>query len=323
MVRSFVKAGILFFIVTYAGFIHGHIPTSAVTYTFSGGRLGDNLLAYCHAKWISYIYNIPLLYKPFDYSDQLVMDIVEIRYTSSLEQQFKKTVTYSEVDGKIDPDSGYLYVIPFFPESIFNRQDTEFPYLFSVDWQDPQFKQILKKLICPFAPIQTPFLPKDCLSVAIHVRRGTGWDIPNYQITPEALIASHPLRFAPDSFYIEQLKKITRLFSSQTIYVYLFTDHNDPGQLAQKYKKAINDDRMIIDYRTNVNNEFVNVIDDFFALTKFDCLIRPDSNFSFIASKLADYKILISPWHGSVHGEDINIDEINFEVDGVSFVVTE
>ena len=75
--------------------------TSAVTYDFSGGRFGDNLVSYCHAKWISYKYNIPLLYKPFDYSDQLMMDVLEIPYSDDLEKQFENIVNYSKTDEEL------------------------------------------------------------------------------------------------------------------------------------------------------------------------------------------------------------------------------
>jgi hypothetical protein len=250
------------------------------------------------------------------------MDLNEIPYSQELEAQFDAVVTYCR-DTIIDPNSGTLYVIPFFPESIFNRNDDIFPFLFTVDWQDPGFKTLLRKMICPRNPVSMPVLPVHMMTVAVHVRRGTGWDIPNYCITPDRLTASHPLRFAPDSFYIEQLKKITRLFPHTQIYVYLFTDHDDPGELAQKYAQAIGCKNMIFDYRTGQNNEFVNVLDDFFALTRFDCLIRPDSNFSVIASKLGDYKIQISPWHGIVAGDETVIDEINLIVGEQSFIVKE
>ena len=103
----------------------------------------------------------------------------------------------------------------------------------------------------------------------------------------------------------------------------LFTDHNNPQELAQKYRQAVNCSRMIFDYRKSENNEFVNVLDDFFALTYFDCLIRADSNFSIIASKLGNYKLQISPWHGIVEGEETIIDEINFEIDSQSLIMKE
>ncbi|NDD58753.1 MAG: hypothetical protein EBZ47_05820 [Chlamydiae bacterium] len=45
-----------------------------------GGRFGDRLIAYMHAKWLSYKYNIPMLYIPFAYSDDLILDDIELQY---------------------------------------------------------------------------------------------------------------------------------------------------------------------------------------------------------------------------------------------------
>jgi hypothetical protein len=299
---------------------HSYCMPSAVTYTFSGGRFGDNLLAYCHAKWIAYKYNIPLLYKQFEFSDQLVMHALEMHHSNELEQQFEHVITYSS-DCIIDVANGALYSIPFFPESIFNRYDTEFPFLFMVDWHDSAFKALLKTMICPIMPSRHYILPPDHVSVAVHVRKGTGWDIPNYGIAPSQLCASHPLRFAPDSFYIEQLQRIARMFAHDHIYVYLFTDHNNPAELAHNYESAVGCDRMVFDCRTEENNEFINVLDDFFALTQFDCLIRSDSNFSFMASRLGNYKIQISPWHGVVNDEETVVDEVCLVIEDQCFIV--
>ena len=48
----------------------------------------------------------------------------------------------------IDPDSGFLYVIHFFPESIYNRQDPIFPF-FLVWIGKIAFKALLKQMISP------------------------------------------------------------------------------------------------------------------------------------------------------------------------------
>ena len=295
---------------------------SAVTYTFSGGRFGDNLLAYCHAKWISYHYKIPLLYKPFEYSDQLMMHILEIPYSAQLQEQFEKVVEYT-AETEVDPDSNYLYNIPYFSESIFNRNDAVFPFLFFVDWKDDQFKSLLKQYICPIKKLSSVDLVQDGITVALHVRKGTGWDIPVYQITPDALTASHPLRFAPDSFYILQLKKIARIYHDKKMYVHVFTDHNNPFELIESYKKAVNCDHMIFSCRMAQNNEFINVLEDFFSIAQFDCLIRADSNFSILASKLGDYKILMVPWHGILMGTITMIDETYLEINGQPFIIKE
>lgn len=318
-----MKSFIAVFFLIFANFCFAKTGMAAVTYTFSGGRFGDNLLSYAHAKWIAYQYNIPLLYKPFDYSDQLRMHQLEVPYCAELVEQFCDEIVLTPDNLIIDPASDILYVVPFFPESIFNRYDREFPYLFTVEWENPQFKAILQQMISPVGDYSIPLLPQDCVTVAVHVRRGTGWDIPNYRITPKQLIASHPLRFAPDSFFIEQLQVIAQLYTDRKIYVYVFTDHDNPQELAYYYQKEVGCERMLFDCRRSENNEFINVLDDFFALTHFDCLIRSDSNFSYLASKLGNYCVVLSPWHGMVTDEDTIIDEVCIEIGQKTFIMKE
>lgn len=295
---------------------------SAVTYSFSGGRFGDNLVSYCHAKWISYKYDVPLLYKPFEYSDQLAMHVLEAHYSEEMEQEFNQVVEYVRADSSIDTKKRYLYEVCYFPEDIFIRSRTIVPY-FNIDWHNQEFKKLLQKMICPINPIEKPIIPEGYIGVALHVRRGTGWDIPGHRMTSQELTAYMPGRFAPDSFYISQLKRLIEFFPHNMLYVYLFTDHDKPEELAEKYRQAINCDRLVFNYRKSENNEFINVLEDFFALMSFDCLIRAESHFSIIASKLGNYKVVISPYHAITEGENTIIDKIAFEKDGISSIIIE
>src|SRR5579863_5779102 len=65
---------------------------SAITWEPNGGRFGDNLLSYSRAKWLSYQFNIPVLYLPFKYSDQLMLHEQELMYTPEQAQQFDHIV---------------------------------------------------------------------------------------------------------------------------------------------------------------------------------------------------------------------------------------
>ena len=47
----------------------------AVTYDFSGGRFGDNLISYLHGKWVAHVLNLTFLYRPFEFSDKLEMHL--------------------------------------------------------------------------------------------------------------------------------------------------------------------------------------------------------------------------------------------------------
>ena len=267
---------------------------SAVTYTFSGGRLGDNLLAYCHAKWIANKFKIPLLYKPFSYSDRLMMHILEQKYDDARVKNFESIVMVQNLN-QINPDANILYVIRYFPESMFELTRPHFAHYFIVDWNDPAYKSELQKML---APLNMPILiqpPQGYLSVAVHVRKGTGYDISTLAEF-DKLCADSPFKMPPDSFYIAQIKRIAQIYQgSKPLYVYLFTDHNNPAEIVEYYKSQLQDSSIVFDYRKTKNIHNANVLEDFYSITNFDCLIRPDSNFSFIASKISDHQLIISP----------------------------
>ena len=49
------------------------ISANGITYSFSGGRFGDNLESYSNARWFSYKHSFEFYYRPFRYSEMLVM----------------------------------------------------------------------------------------------------------------------------------------------------------------------------------------------------------------------------------------------------------
>src|SRR3989344_7064790 len=90
----------------------------AVTYELSQGRFGDNLLSYIHAKWIAYKYDVPLLYKPFVYSDQLLLHERELLYSDVVKNQFDNIVVLGKhLMPQHDENNSILYIVPYFPES--------------------------------------------------------------------------------------------------------------------------------------------------------------------------------------------------------------
>ena len=49
------------------------VYANGITYSFTGGRFGDNLESYCTARWLSYKHGLEFYYRPFRYSEMLVM----------------------------------------------------------------------------------------------------------------------------------------------------------------------------------------------------------------------------------------------------------
>lgn len=281
---------ILFFYLVMSPFIAADqenndvIVSSAVTFELNGGRFGDNLLSYSRAKWLSHQYGIPLMLYPFPYSDQLMLYEQErmlciddfdrvVRLPSSGKYTLKK-------------DNNTLYI---------NHWHTKV----SIDWNDPVFIAELKQLIMPRYEVQKVVVPQGYVSVAVHVRNGGGYgaDTPQEQ-------ERCPLRFVPDEFFIAQIERIAQMHEGQQLYVYIFTDHKQPAVLAEKFSNALNDENIIIDYQKAENGHNMNVLEDFFSMMQFDCLIRPGSHFSRFVERLGNASLSIYPYSVAKEGNN-------------------
>ncbi|MEX0940421.1 MAG: hypothetical protein WDZ41_03605 [Candidatus Babeliales bacterium] len=292
--------------------------TAKITYEFSGGRFGDNLLAYLHAKWLSFQYKIPLLYKNFQYSDQLMLHKIENPRSSYRSHVVKKELTLTKENLIIDTKANCVYVVPYFSEfesehlSPINNKWIHF----DVDWKNPDFLTEIQKTIQPINKDLLNFpLPNDHICIAVHIRRGDGpllSDIENAVHNPyEYVDFKDLLKFPPKSFYIKQIIYCIHLFQDFKLYIYIFTDDENPQILTEYFKKKFENYKNV---KFSCREKKVTLLEDFFAMTKFDCLIRPQSNFSYVAAKIAKYMLEISPQKG--HWEQINnqwkpiIDEI-------------
>lgn len=281
----------------------------AVTYTLSGGRFGDNLLAYLHAKWIAYRYNLPLLYKPFPYADQLVFHEVEQKNYPYRDTKFPRTQTLGRGDEiKKTLKRSTLYILPYFPECAYEHaKDPSWPHV-AVDWENPGFRALLKELVQPNTALPKMELPKDRLSVAVHVRRGgDGFDSPEQEIM-------EPLKAPPNHFFIDQIRNIYKLFDKKPLYVYIFTDNKRPDVMAKNFKEALSDIDVTFAYRQAGNTHDQNVLEDFFAMQQFECLIRPESNYSITASKIGDFKVIIYPESFHIEEKKAFIDRVHMQI---------
>ena len=265
---------------------------SAVTYTLSGGRLGDDLLSYLHAKWISYFYKIPLLYVPFNYSTEFEFHEFEPYAYEKYAHNYCKRVYFEKPNDtlRVEPQSGTLYVIGYFPEtSICNTH--EYPY-FSVNWQDVGFKSEIRYLISPRRSLRLIEPPPDCMSVAVHVRRGSGYDHDDMEL----ILKTQAPKFLTDEFYIKNIEKISEMIGHQKLYAFVFTDDAYPQNIVARFKKALkNYSNIEIGSRENGFGYDKNILEDLFSMIKFDFLIRSESHFAVVTSKIGNFKAEIFP----------------------------
>ena len=269
-----------------------NMASNAVTYEFSGGRFGDCLLAYIHAKWISYRYQMPLLYKPFKYSEQLELNQVEPLYDQGKTSSFKGHVTLAKGEGVYQAARSVLYTVPYFPHSVYehyfcNKRDPSNLPFFHMDYEDPAFKAELRKVIRPVRELPKLELPKDCTTVALHMRRGITFDGPDLKFTT-------PYKEPPLSYYVSQLRILSNLYPEGPLYVHLFTDDPAPQTLLAELKEELAGLNIIYATRESHNSHDSNVLEDFFAMLDFDCLVRPESNYSICAEILGDFQAVCS-----------------------------
>ncbi len=286
----------------------------AVTYQFSGGRFGDNLLSYLHAKWISYKYDIPVIYQPFLYSDQLHLHAEGLK-TNEMCSQWHFEASHVLREGSLvnehDPRSVY-YVCEYFPESederanYLNAFGRRFAY-FTVDWDDEGFHREIQRVVQPINKFTYPPLPPGRISVAIHIRSGIGFD-------GDKMHLIIPLKFPLPDYYLEQLKAIYHLFREQPLYVYIFSDDPNPKQFVDFFHENLPNADIEYGYRKKDNNHYTNILEDFFAMLQFQCLIRSQSNFSVVAGKVGDFLVEIGPITYVKKGEIPAIDQVEVKI---------
>jgi hypothetical protein len=198
-----------------------------------------------------------------------------------------------------------LYVLPYFPETLYER-DHDSAHI-AVDWNNTGFRAQLKELIRSKQPSIKWDLPADRLTVAAHIRRG-GSNSPD----DPHIERRDPLKAPSDEFFIDQVRYIYERFN-KPLYVFLFTDEDYPEGMAQKYQQALSGLDIQVDCRKVGNRHNLNVLEDFFAMMEFDCLIRGESNYSITCAKVADFMLEIYPQHFFWKNNEPFYDQIKIE----------
>lgn len=255
----------------------------SVSYTLNGGRLGDNLLSYLHAKWLAEKKGYNLYFEPFQHSEQFAMHELEVQKPKA---KLYKEVSYKAQQKEISSKKPLLYLVSYFPEALEDRIDGHYS-TFDVDWSDAAFKDVAKKMLAAKRDLPLVPLKEGHFNLALHIRRGSGDDTP-------LEIVSRPLKFPPLSYYVQGIKKVLKLIGDQPIYAYIFTDAKEPNLLKNELQDALKGMPITLDCGAQ------DLMTDFFSMMRFDGMIRASSNLSFVAAKLGNMQIEIAPKHFTV-----------------------
>lgn len=259
------------------------LPTSAVTFRLNGGRLGDNLKNFWKAKYFAEQNNIPLLCPSFPYANKLALGNLEKKYTNESRKKFS-TITYlkNDFNKTIYNNTNTLYIVDYY-----------FKSKHGPGYHDPHMVNLMKKYIRPVKSIKSISLKKNCINIALHVRRGSGPDSSFLKCQK-----IWPSKFPPYSFYVTALEKASELYGHRAIHVHIFTDATTPSKIARKLERKLSYSNISFSYRQENKKAHANsdqILEDLFSMAKCDCLIRGSSGLAHIAQLIGNHKVIITP----------------------------
>ncbi|MGB8468299.1 MAG: hypothetical protein WCE21_04800 [Candidatus Babeliales bacterium] len=298
------------------------IQPASITMREGGGcdRLGDHLVLLLKTLWLSYKYQIPFVCKPFKGShyftihEQMVQRKKKTSYKHTIHCLKEATIASTRAHD-------YAYGVDF--NCIVHAPSINRFQL---------FRAYAQELLQPVVPV--PLLKRDdAIAIAVHIRKGSGADtgllsIQQFPSKPTVLHISNeplviqepnytnaqvpqrhsphmdinfPLRFAPEQYYIDQIKCVAHLFPDQLLDLFIFTDAAEPHALLERIRANVDDNRMQWYVQEQSSDGQWAVVRDLFLMAQCDCLIRARSHLAHVAEFLGNHQLVLFPrayrWH--------------------------
>ena len=290
----------------------------------SGGRLGDNILLYCKAKYFSFKYHMPLEYKGFPFFEQFVLSQHEKKYEKITDCRFPVRLLVQDKNAfAVNTEQAALYEIDYYCHMRKDKKNIgayvncgEYPF----DWikkkmvKYPEFGAELRRNLQVIGHDGAEKIGmKDCVTVAVTTRMGSGnddrflyseqfFDEKSLHFVSRNFYGSHadrvnPFKFVPQQFYINQVKRLSELLHHCTMHVHFFIDKDKifTEDILRKWRIALSDYKNISIESDMESDCGKRVIDDLVRINECDYLIRGCSHFSGIAQLAGSHKIIIGP----------------------------
>lgn len=169
--RFYLFAPLLIF-----NFCGAKTPKFAITHLVeSWRRLGDNITTLTKMLYFNHAYkkhNFALYFNEFPYFDQFALSQNAQMLTPEIEKQFSQKVIinkYTDIEDHLTSDQSTLFVCHFLSET---------PPVYSLTREFPDFDKLIKAAFTPLIDIPALAKPPAVISVALHVRKGGGFDKP-------------------------------------------------------------------------------------------------------------------------------------------------
>lgn len=157
------------FFLLYSTYIIPHAITNGYE---TWRRLGDNILTVCKTEYFSHEFNLPYYYTPFAYYDSFVFKTKANALTPEIKNSFKKMIFVTSVKDiannvkSIDP---ILFVCTYLSAT---------PSIIEYVKKNPLFEDKIHDLFTPYQMINTIPKSSNQMVIAVHVRKGGGFDWP-------------------------------------------------------------------------------------------------------------------------------------------------
>jgi hypothetical protein len=293
----------------------------------SGGRLGDDILLFSKASYLSFKTGVPLVYRDFPYFNRLALSQYEQRYTSAFDSFSPVKILVQDKKAFVDYQSA-MFEIDYGCKMRKNNDGHgsyvgcgEFPF----DWikkkmmKYPKFGEQLRRDLQVLAKgrWQSPRnFEGDCATVAVATRMGSGYDGPTLgseQFFDKGFLAlnknlrrkavkrfsdiGNPFKFVPQQFYINQVKRLSELLQHRALHIYFFIDKDKDftEKILAKWRSALVDYKNIT-IECRVEKDWKErVLDDLDLMSRCDYLIRGCSHFAGAAQLMGEHSIIIGP----------------------------
>jgi len=253
-----------------------HLPLILEIYS----RLGDRTVAYLNTKYLAEELGLPVHFTPFKGCDYFQFSKEEKDVGP---RYYKKVVHLRNADQieslkkNMDKTNSTLYLLPFFPHTRdLDKESQSCNYInYNIQWE--KFRPTVKKLLEVVKPHDKLDIPKDAYTIALHIRDGGDFDDGNTKTL-------HPLKLPCIDFYTGELNQVLNskeIPENQPVYIHIFTDACEPKKVYEQIETSISKyqgtRQITLSYTPK---EKVSLANDIANMSRFQCMIRADSNLS-------------------------------------------